>query len=188
MASNLFDNNERMMSTICPLTVIHMVCLIDLVQVKYSNPPPLPHPPPSIPPPLSFSQMFVENYSWWLTSQHKGTYWPHTLPCRVIGEFPSQRSVTRSFDLFYDWSAPEKYGWDPLWRHCNVALLDCFVAILVSSLLVDLCDACTIFFRVVSLGLRRIVSNHNNVQIIVYFVVVSIIRDRYLGHYCIELK
>ena len=48
----------------------------------------------------------------------------------VTGEFPAQRPVTRSFDVFFDqrrnkWSSKQWWGWwfetpsRPLWRHCN---------------------------------------------------------------------
>ena len=48
----------------------------------------------------------------------------------VTGEFPAQRPVTRSFDLFFDRRLNERFskhswGWwfetlsRPLWRHCN---------------------------------------------------------------------
>ena len=47
----------------------------------------------------------------------------------VIGEFPAQRTVTRSFDVFFDlrsnkWLSKQSCGWwfetpsRPLWRHC----------------------------------------------------------------------
>ena len=46
------------------------------------------------------------------------------------GEFPAQRPVTRSFDVFFDlrlnkWLSKQWWGWwfempsHPLWRHCN---------------------------------------------------------------------
>ena len=49
----------------------------------------------------------------------------------VLGEFPAQRPVTRSFDVFFDrrlnkWLRKQSWGWwfetlsRPLWRHCNV--------------------------------------------------------------------
>ena len=49
----------------------------------------------------------------------------------VTGEFPAQRPVTRSFDVFFDlrlnrWLSKQWWGWwfetpsRPLWRHCNV--------------------------------------------------------------------
>ena len=49
----------------------------------------------------------------------------------VPGEFPTQRPVTRSFDVFYDlrlnkWLSKQSWGWwfqtlsRPLWRQCNV--------------------------------------------------------------------
>ena len=48
----------------------------------------------------------------------------------VSGEFPAQRSVTRSFDVFFDLClnrrlSKQSWGWwfeklsSPLWRHCN---------------------------------------------------------------------
>ena len=44
----------------------------------------------------------------------------------VTGEFPAQRPVTRSFDVFFDLNkrlSKHSWGWwfeTPLWRHCNV--------------------------------------------------------------------
>ena len=51
----------------------------------------------------------------------------------VTGEFPSQRPVTRNFDVFFDlcmnkWLSKQSWGWwfetplCPLWRQCNGAL------------------------------------------------------------------
>ena len=48
----------------------------------------------------------------------------------VPGEFPTQRPVTRSFDVFFElrlneWLSKQSWGWwletllFPLWRHCN---------------------------------------------------------------------
>ena len=53
----------------------------------------------------------------------------------VPGEFPTQRPVTRSFDVFFDLRlnkrlSKQSSGWwfktlsRPLWRHCNVNFLD----------------------------------------------------------------
>ena len=52
------------------------------------------------------------------------------------GEFPTQRPVTRSFDVFFDLSlnkrlSKQSRGWwfqtqsRPLWRHCNAEAGDC---------------------------------------------------------------
>ena len=52
----------------------------------------------------------------------------------VPGEFPTQMSVTRSFDVFFDLRlnkrlSKQSWGWwfetlsRPLWRHCNINLL-----------------------------------------------------------------
>ena len=63
----------------------------------------------------------------------------------VPGEFPAQRPVTRSFDVFFD-LRPDKrlskhwWGWwfetpsRPLWRHCNDFLLSFLVLIFVTSI------------------------------------------------------
>ena len=53
----------------------------------------------------------------------------------VIGEFPSQRPMTRSFDVFFDLRlnkrlSKQSRGWwcetpsRPLWRHCNFTLCE----------------------------------------------------------------
>ena len=55
----------------------------------------------------------------------------------VTGEFPSQRPVTRSFDVFFDLRlnkrlSKQSWGWwletpsRSLWRHCNDQLHTCF--------------------------------------------------------------
>ena len=53
----------------------------------------------------------------------------------VTGEFPSQRPVTRSFDVFFDLRkrlSKQSWGWwfetpsRSLWRHCNVAEYETF--------------------------------------------------------------
>ena len=52
----------------------------------------------------------------------------------VICDFPAQRPVTRSFDVFFDlrlnkWLSNQWWGWwfempsRPLWRHCNVTMI-----------------------------------------------------------------
>ena len=52
----------------------------------------------------------------------------------VTGEFPTQRPVTRSFDVFFDLRLNKRlnkqcWGWwfetpsRPLWRHCNACIL-----------------------------------------------------------------
>ena len=59
---------------------------------------------------------------------HFPRYWPFVIP--VPGEFPAQRPVTRSFDVFFDLRLKkplrkQSWGWwfdtpsRPLWRHCN---------------------------------------------------------------------
>ena len=59
--------------------------------------------------------------------KHLKRYWPFVLG---TGEFPAQRPVTRSFDVFFDLRlnkrlSKQSWGWwfgtlsRPLWRHCN---------------------------------------------------------------------
>ena len=79
---------------------------------------------------------------WWdvslmdnmMTSLSENTFRVTGLLCGnspVTGEFPSQRSVTRSFDVFFDlrlnkrlseqsWGWWFETPWRSLWRHCNV--------------------------------------------------------------------
>ena len=56
----------------------------------------------------------------------------------VHGEFPTQRPVTRSFDVFFDLRlnkrlSKQSWGWwletllRPLWRHCNAPLITLYV-------------------------------------------------------------
>ena len=55
----------------------------------------------------------------------------------VTGEFPTQRPVTRTFDVFFDLHLDKQLskqweGWwfetplHPLWRHCNASLMFCY--------------------------------------------------------------
>ena len=70
--------------------------------------------------------------------KHFPRYWPfvrgiHRSPVKT-GEFPAQRPVTRSFDVFFDLHPNKRLckqwrGWwfetpsCPLWRHCNAYCL-----------------------------------------------------------------
>ena len=81
-------------------------------------------------------------------SIRKNTWWRHQMEtfsallaiCAgnspVPGEFPAQRPVTRSFDVFFDMRlnkrlSKQSWGWwfetlsRPLWRHCNVIVYVC---------------------------------------------------------------
>ena len=81
------------------------------------------------------------------------SHWPSTYPCwrhqmktfsallaicagnsPVPGEFPAERPVTRSFDVFFDLRlnkrlSKQSWGWwfetlpRPLWRHCNARMI-----------------------------------------------------------------
>ena len=84
----------------------------------------------------------------WLNRHDKETVWRHQMEtfsallviCEgnspVTGEFPSQRPVTRCFDVFFDLRLNKrllKQSWDwwfetssrSLWRHCNVLIPTC---------------------------------------------------------------
>ena len=79
------------------------------------------------------STAYVRRYSWWRHQME--TFFALLALCAghspVTGEFPSQRPVTRSFDVFFDLRLNKrlsKQSWDwwfetpsrPLWCHCNV--------------------------------------------------------------------
>ena len=76
-------------------------------------------------------------------NSYNATWWRHQMETfsallalcagnsAVTGEFPSQRPVTRSFDVFFDLRLNKRFSkqsWDwwfeapscPLWHHCNV--------------------------------------------------------------------
>ena len=67
----------------------------------------------------------------------------------VTGEFPAQRPVTRSFDVFFDlrlniWLSKQSWGWwfetpsRSLWRNCNVLHLHTFLAACINFILVTI--------------------------------------------------
>ena len=72
--------------------------------------------------------------SWWddvIKWKHFRIYWPFVREPPLTGEFPSQRPVTRSFDIFFHLlltkrsSKQSRRWWSPtpsrlLWRHCDV--------------------------------------------------------------------
>ena len=75
-------------------------------------------------------------YSWW--RQQMETFSVLLALCAgnspVTGEFPAQRPVTRSFDVFFVLRlnkrlSKQSWGWwsetplRPLWRHCNVCIM-----------------------------------------------------------------
>ena len=73
--------------------------------------------------------------------KHFPQYWPFAENSPVTGEFPSQRPVTRSFDIFFDLrlnkrlSKQSRRWWfealsRSLWRHCNE---DCFYYLKVKT-------------------------------------------------------
>ena len=74
--------------------------------------------------------------AWWRNEMETFSALPATCAGNspVPGEFPAQRPVTRSFDVFFDLrlnNRLSKQSWDwwfetrscPLWRHCNAVML-----------------------------------------------------------------
>ena len=80
----------------------------------------------------------------WTTIEVRASWWRHQMETfsrllalcaghsSVTGEFPSQRPVTRSFNVFFDlclnkWLSKQSWGWwfetppRSLWRYCNAA-------------------------------------------------------------------
>ena len=83
------------------------------------------------------------------------------------GEFPSQRPVTRNFDVFFDLRlnkrlSKQSWGWwfetpsRPLWRHRNVIALLMNMVCLLSEALVISVRACHIVFALCLLWLRNV--------------------------------
>ena len=92
---------------------------------------------------LSLIRMFLEITAFQLTKWNvTGSWWRYQMEifCALLaicagnspvtGEFPAQRPVTRSFDVFFDLRLNKRlskrwWGWwfetplHPLWRHCN---------------------------------------------------------------------
>ena len=81
-------------------------------------------------------KVYITSFSWW--RHHMETFSALLAVCAgnspVPGEFPSQRPVTQSFDVFFDLHlnkrlSKQSWGWwfetplRPLWRHCNVIQL-----------------------------------------------------------------
>ena len=82
------------------------------------------------------SSKMEKNNSWWRHQME--TFSTLLAICAgnspVLGEFPTPRPVTRSFDFFFDlrlnkWFSKQSWGWwfetlsRPLWRHRNVRLI-----------------------------------------------------------------
>ena len=81
----------------------------------------------------SSASYHLENHDDVIKWKHFPRYWPFVPGGNspVIGEFPAQRPVTRSFNIFFDLRLNKRlskqwWGWwfetpsRPLWRHCNI--------------------------------------------------------------------
>ena len=75
---------------------------------------------------------WISGYAWWRYQMEafSALLALYTGNSPIAGEFPSQRPVTRSFDVFFDlrrnkrlskrsWGWWFKTPWHSLWRHCN---------------------------------------------------------------------
>ena len=74
----------------------------------------------------------VVSYSYCtVITSSNGTFFALLALCEVTGEFPSQKQVMRTFDVFFDLRlnkrlSTQSWGWwfetpsRPLWRHCSV--------------------------------------------------------------------
>ena len=102
---------------------------------------------------------WVYTYTWW---RHQMEIFSASLAiCAgnspVTGEFPSQRPMTRSFDVFFDrrlnkrlceqsWGWWFVTPWHPLWHHCNASGLLCWQMGKIDHLCIsqaalkDMCD------------------------------------------------
>ena len=102
---------------------------------------------------LFYQQSLAEpvlDLAWW--RHHMETFSALLAICAgnsaVPGDFPAQRPVTRSFDVFFDlhlnkWLSKQSWGWwfetltRPLWRHCNdtwkslVSTWSCWMQVLI---------------------------------------------------------
>ena len=87
----------------------------------------------------------------------------------VPGEFPVQRTVTRSFDVFFDLCLNKRlskhlWGWwfdtlsGPLWRHSNAAIVVSVDALEPSA---KLNKSYSIFFRKITINIQRIPLLHD---------------------------
>ena len=87
-----------------------------------------------------------EKIQWNMMTSSNGNIFCVTGPLSLVtGEFPSQRPVTRSFDVFFDLRlnkrlSKQSWGWwfrpsPSLWRHCNdQAVYNHLVTMLVAHL------------------------------------------------------
>ena len=86
---------------------------------------------------------FIVICSWWRhqMKNFSASLALYAVNSPVTGEFPAQRPVTRSFDVFFDlrlnkrlsrqsWGWWFETPWRPLWRHCNAVCSHVFTLIL----------------------------------------------------------
>ena len=80
--------------------------------------------------PINYAKYWHDDVIKW---KYFPRYWPFVRGIPGLGEFPAQRPVTRSFDVFFDLYlnkrlSKQSWGWwfetlsCPLWRHCNGAV------------------------------------------------------------------
>ena len=121
--------------------------------------------------------------SWWRHQMETFSALPAicTWNSPVPGEFPAQRPVTRSFDVFFDlrlnkWLSKQSWSWwfttlwRPLWRHRNIQLICCI-------LLHYACETLSwdILYRTVYV-------------FVLFFIQTTYTFTCYLVHHCILIK
>ena len=114
----------------------------------------------------SVSWFWLYSTSWW--HHQTETFFVLLALCAgnspVNGEFPTQRPVTRSFDIFFDLSLNKQFSKQPwgwwfetpswsLWHHCNVMIIMCMVYSLLRFVQFKL--YLPLSFRVASLALGQ---------------------------------
>ena len=122
-----------------------------------------------------------------------------------IGEFPSQRPVTRSFDVFFDLRPNKRlskhsWGWGfeipsrSLWRHCNEYWI-IIIGVVVCSCMLFLCCGCLLVQACIRNGYFLIqVSNFamlfylsNSLSNVAFVVFIHVIIIMYI-EFCHTLK
>ena len=103
----------------------------------------------------------------------------------VSGEFPAQRPVTRSFDIFFDLClnkrlSKQSRGWwfetlyRPLWRHCNGSILEGLTTLCYTVTVYEICATSNVHLssqlritRFATIHVINLFQNQTNISIAV---------------------
>ena len=98
----------------------------------------------------------------------------------ITGEFPSQRPVTRSFDVFFDLHlnkrlSKQSWGWwfdtpsRSVWRHCNdqkgSTILQC---LWIWNCFHDVFQHVNVYYLFIVVSIRQIISNERGLSLRIY--------------------